>query len=184
MLSRGIPWNIRLVTCIFSVYTRLYSWVLIPWYTTGKHCITSIYLVMPSDVYYCIVKERKQRLRIVLLHNYSLFVTKKNTCKSECQVHYRQDAWLRRIDQFNNPSLVIFLISIEDWIYMYFNLFTIGVHVTAEWTDCVCMFHGETTHLFIISQIILAFWLVLTYDEWEDRCIEWHHQSLFDWLDI
>ena len=36
MLSRGIPWNMPLVTCICDAWH-------IPRYPTRKHCITSMY---------------------------------------------------------------------------------------------------------------------------------------------
>ena len=55
MLSRGIPWNMPLVTCIFfaSLKARVYTentsdaWH-IPRYPTRKHCITSIYRALFS----------------------------------------------------------------------------------------------------------------------------------------
>ena len=46
--SRGIPWNIALVTCMFLVYTLAWkqdSW-LFPWHTTRKRYITSTLLLL------------------------------------------------------------------------------------------------------------------------------------------
>ena len=55
MLSRGIPWNMPLVTCILRINTRLKARVYtentsdawhIPRYPTRKHCMTSMYLFL------------------------------------------------------------------------------------------------------------------------------------------
>lgn len=69
----------------------------------------------------------------------------------------------------------------EDWIYMYFKFIY-------SWCSCNCWMNWlfgcsieklSTFH----HKSNLAFWLVLTYDQFEDRCIEWRHQRvLFRWI--